>query len=530
MGAAAVIELLAAQNAVSFPVLNALIIVPIAGALVVVLLPNSRPELMRPIGAIFASIAGALALYVMTQFSVHDPGFQFQSIQSWIPSLGINWHVGVDGISLWLVVLTGLITPIVLVAVDPHHDPKPYTAWLLLLQAGSFGAFLALDLFLFFVMFEIVLVPMYMLIGGWGYDDRRYAATKFFLYTMAGSALMLVAIVSVATLSSGSQDITFNVIELAQRQALSTNTARLCFLAFVLAFVIKVPVVPVHTWLPDAHTQAPTAGSVVLAAVMLKLGTYGLLRFGLYLFPEASVWAAPTLATLGVIGVVYGAIVATMQKDLKRLVAYSSVAHMGFIVLGIFAFTTQSLEGGVLQMINHGLSTGALFLLVGMLYERRKTRAIAELSGIQSAAPIFAGFFTVAMLSSIGVPGLNGFVGEFLILIGSYETRRWWTVIAATGVILAALYLLWAYQRVFHGEPTADDEKTADLSLKEGLVLAPFLAGIVFLGIYPKPLLERIEPAVNNLISHLEHHSDYVQPDLGDPVVVEGDHGSKDGH
>ena len=530
MGATAVMQLLTAQSVASFPVLNALIIVPVVGALVVVLLPNSRPELMRPVGAIFAAIAGAFSLYVMAEFSVQDPGFQLQSIQSWIPSLGINWHVGVDGISLWLVVLTGLITPIVLIAVDPHHDPKPYTAWLLLLQAGSFGAFLALDLFLLFVMFEIVLVPMYMLIGGWGYDDRRYAATKFFLYTMAGSALMLVAIISVATLSSGGQDITFNVIELAQRQALSTNTARLCFLAFVLAFVIKVPVVPVHTWLPDAHTQAPTAGSVVLAAVMLKLGTYGLLRFGLYLFPEASVWAAPTLATLGVIGVIYGAIVATMQKDLKRLVAYSSVAHMGFIVLGIFAFTTQSLEGGVLQMINHGLSTGALFLMVGMLYERRKTRAISELSGIQSAAPIFAGFFTVAMLSSIGVPGLNGFVGEFLVLIGSYETRRWWTVIAATGVILAALYLLWAYQRVFHGEPTADDEKTADLSLKEGLVLTPFLVGIVFLGVYPKPLLERIEPAVNNLISHLEDHSDYVQPDPGAPVVVERDHGSKDDH
>ena len=524
------IQLVAAQSASSFPVLNALIIVPIVGALVVVLLPNSRPELMRPVGAIFASIAGAFSLYVMAQFSIHEAGFQFQSVQSWIPNLGINWHVGVDGISLWLVVLTGLITPIVLIAVDPHHDPKPYTAWLLLLQAGSFGAFLALDLLLFFVMFEIVLVPMYMLIGGWGYDDRRYAATKFFLYTMAGSALMLVAIVSVATLSAGNQDITFNVIELAQRQALSTNTARLCFLAFALAFVIKVPIVPVHTWLPDAHTQAPTAGSVVLAAVMLKLGTYGLLRFGLYLFPEASVWAAPTLATLGVIGVIYGAIVATMQKDLKRLVAYSSIAHMGFIVLGIFAFTTQSLEGGVLQMINHGLSTGALFLMVGMLYERRKTRAIEELSGIQSAAPVFAGFFTVVMLSSIGVPGLNGFVGEFLVLIGSYETRRWWTVIAATGVILAALYLLWAYQRVFHGEPTPDDEQTPDLTLKEGLVLAPFILGIVFLGLYPKPLLERIEPAVDDLISHLEYHSDYVQPDVGAPVVVDENHGSEDDH
>lgn len=346
---------------------------------------------------------------------------------------------------------------------------------------------------------------------------------------MAGSALMLVAIVSVATLSAGDQSVTFSVVELAERQALSTNTARLCFLAFALAFVIKVPVFPVHTWLPDAHTQAPTAGSVVLAAVMLKLGTYGLLRFGLYLFPEASVWAAPTLATLGVVGVIYGAIVATMQKDLKRLVAYSSVAHMGFIVLGIFAFTTQSLEGGVLQMINHGLSTGALFLLVGMLYERRQTRAIEELSGIQSAAPIFAGFFTVVMLSSIGVPGLNGFVGEFLILIGSYDTRRWWTIVAATGVILAALYLLWAYQRVFHGEPTAQDQETADLTLKEGLVLAPFIIGIVFLGLYPKPVLERIEPAVHNLISHLEEHSDFVEPDLGQPIIVI-DHSSSEDH
>ena len=506
----------------SFPILNYLILLPAIGAVVVALLPKSRVELARPVGALFSSAAGAMAIYMMVKFDRHDGGFQFESVQSWIPDLGITWHVGVDGISLWLVVLTGLITPIVLLGVDPHHDPKPYTAWLLLLQAGSFGAFLALDLFLFFVMFEIVLVPMYMLIGGWGYDDRRYAATKFFLYTMAGSALMLVAIISVATLSAtGDLPLTFDLVDLADRQALATNTARLCFAAFALAFLIKVPVVPVHTWLPDAHTQAPTAGSVVLAAVMLKLGTYGLLRFGLYLFPEASVWLAPTLVTLGVVGVIYGAIVATMQKDLKRLVAYSSVAHMGFIVLGIFAFTTLSLEGSILQMVNHGLSTGALFLLVGMIYERRKTRQIAELSGIQSAAPKFAAVFTVVMLSSIGLPGLNGFVGEFLILIGSFETRRWWTVVAATGVILAAMYLLWAYQRVFHGEPSKADTETPDLYLREALVLAPFLAGIVFLGIYPKPLLERIEPAVDRLIAHMEEHSDYERPDPAAPVLVE---------
>lgn len=529
-------ELLAAsEGGASFPILNYLILIPAVGAVVVALLPKARAELARPVGAMFATAAGAMSLYLMTEFDREDAGFQFESMQSWIPDLGISWHVGVDGISLWLVVLTGLITPIVLLGVDPHRDEKPYTAWLLMLQAGSFGAFLALDLFLFFVMFEIVLVPMYMLIAGWGYDDRRYAATKFFLYTMAGSALMLVAIVSVATLGGGDAGVTFNLVELAEAQGLATNTARLCFVAFALAFLIKVPVVPVHTWLPDAHTQAPTAGSVVLAAIMLKLGTYGLMRFGLYLFPEASVWLAPTLVTLGVIGVIYGAVVATMQKDLKRLVAYSSVAHMGFIVLGIFAFTPEAMSGGVLQMINHGISTGALFLLVGMLYERRKTRQISELSGIQSAAPKYAAVFTVVMLSSIGLPGLNGFVGEFLILIGSFETRRWWTVIAATGVILAALYLLWAYQRVFHGEPTAEDEATPDLYVKEALVLAPFLAAIVFLGIYPKPLLDRIDPAVDRLIAHVEQHSDYERPDPAAPVKVEhhddlDDHGDDETH
>ncbi|MCY4516120.1 MAG: NADH-quinone oxidoreductase subunit M [Acidimicrobiaceae bacterium] len=528
-------SLLAAAGAGSdFPLLNALIFVPVVGALVVALLPASRPDLARPLGTLFAAVGGALALALAWQFDAADPGFQFESTVSWIPALGISWNVGVDGISLWMVVLTSLVVPIVLAGVDPHHNPKPYTAWMLLLQAGSVGAFVALDLFLFFVMFEVVLVPMYLLIAGWGYEGRRYAATKFFIYTMAGSALLLVAIIATAVLGSPDSGITFDLQTLAEGQFLGQNTARLCFVAFAIAFLVKVPVVPLHTWLPDAHTEAPTAGSVVLAAVLLKLGTYGLLRFGLYLFPEASDWAAPVLVTVGVVGVIWGAITAAMQRDLKRLVAYSSVAHMGFIVLGIFAFTAQAIGGGVIQMVNHGISTGALFLLVGMLYERRQTRQIDELAGIQSAAPVYAGVFTLIMLSSVGVPGLNGFVGEFLILIGSFETRRWWTVVAATGVILAALYLLWAYQRVFHGPPAAADRQTADLRRGELATLAPFVIAAVALGVYPKPLLNAVEPAADKLLEHLEIHSDFEVPDPGDPVVVDHGNGAgehdEDGH
>jgi len=354
---------------------------------------------------------------------------------------------------------------------------------------------------------------MYFLIGGWGYDKRVYAATKFFLYTMFGSAFMLVGIIATAALAR--RDIgylTFDLVTIAENASFATNTGRWLFLSFAIAFAVKVPVFPLHTWLPDAHTQAPTGGSVILAGVLLKMGTYGFLRFGLYLFPEATVWAKPVFLTLATIGILYGAIAATMQKDLKRLVAYSSVAHLGFIVLGTFAITSQSLTGSVMQMVNHGISTGALFLLVGMIYERRHTRAIAELKGIQSVAPIFAAAFMVVMLSSIGVPGLNGFVGEFLILIGSFETARWWTVVSATGVILAALYLLWAYQRVFHGEPDEENSKFAEITLKEGALVAVFIGLIAFTGLYPKPMLERIEPAVNNLITHVEEHSDYKAP------------------
>ncbi len=502
------------------PLLSALVVAPAAGAGIVALMPRDRPNATRTVAVLTTLVVAVLSVLVLVAFDTADAGFQFTERYPWIDDFGIAWYLGVDGISLFLVVLTGLLFPIAVIGVRPHHDPKAYLAWLLLLEAGCLGVFVALDLFVFFVMFEIVLVPMYFLIGGWGYGERVYAALKFFLFTMLGSAFMLVGILAVAFLHERATGVlTFDLVVLAEAQgAIAATTARWLFLAFAIAFAVKVPVFPLHTWLPDAHTQAPTAGSVILAGVMLKLGTYGFLRFGLYLFPEAAAYFAPALVTLGVVGIIYGAVVAAMQRDLKRLVAYSSVAHLGFIVLGTFAFTTPALSGGVMQMVNHGISTGALFLLVGMISDRRHTREISKLNGLQKAAPLLAGVFTVVMLSSIGLPGLNNFVGEFLVLIGSFPTRRWWTVVATVGVILAAVYLLWAYQRVFHGVPDGENASTPDMTRRELAVMAPLLAAMVFLGVYPKPVLDRIEPAVDRLIAHVEDSSGFSQPQ----IVAEG--------
>jgi NADH-quinone oxidoreductase subunit M len=513
----------AGSEALSFPILTALVLVPAVGALVTALVTQRRPELVKLAALATSVITGGLGLWLLASFDTGEAGYQFTSRHEWIEAWGISWHLGVDGISLFLVVLTAVLFPLVIVGCDPHHDNKPYLAWLLLLEAGVLGSFLSLDLFLFFVFFEIVLVPMYFLIGGWGYDQRVRAATKFFLYTMIGSAFMLVGIIATVVLARDDVGrLTFDLVTLAEESSFAASTGRWLFFAFAVAFAVKVPLFPLHTWLPDAHTQAPTAGSVILAGVLLKLGTYGLVRFGVYLFPEAARWSRSLFLTLAVIGILYGAIAATMQADLKRLVAYSSVAHLGFIVLGTFAFTTEAISGGVMQMINHGLSTGALFLLVGMIYERRHTRQIAELKGLQKVAPIFAAAFMVVMLSSIGVPGLNGFIGEFLILIGSFATARWWVVVAATGVILAALYLLWAYQRVFHGEPDEENSRFHELHVREGLVLLPFIGLIVFCGVYPKPMLDRIQPSVDALIEHVEERTGYQAPA---PVVLE--HGSE---
>ena len=508
----------AADGTMPFPILTTLVLVPAVGAVLVAIMSNRRPEWIKLVALLSSVLTGGLSLWVLGAFDKNDAGFQFVSKHSWIEPWGISWHLGIDGISLFLVVLTGVLFPLVIVGTDPHHDHKRYLSWLLLLEAGVMGSFISLDLFLFFVFFEIVLVPMYFLIGGWGYEGRVYAATKFFLYTMVGSAFMLVGIIATAFLakSNGVGHITFDLVEIAEKANFASSTGRWLFFAFAIAFAVKVPIFPLHTWLPDAHTQAPTGGSVILAGVLLKMGTYGLLRFGVYLFPEAAVWSRALWLTLAVIGILYGAIAATMQKDLKRLVAYSSVAHLGFIVLGTFAFSQQAVVGAVMQNINHGLSTGALFLLVGMIYERRHTRQISELKGLQKVAPIFAAAFMVVMLSSIGVPGLNGFIGEYLILMGSFLTARWWTAVAATGVILAALYLLWAYQRVFHGEPDEANKSFPELKLKEAGVLLPFIGLIVFTGVYPKPMLDRIQPSVKALVAHIEQRTTFVDPQ---PVV-----------
>jgi len=495
-----------ASSAPSLPLIPAMILLPFAGAAIIALMPRSRPDLFRPVALLTSAATGALTIYMLVQFQTRRAGFQFVVDRTWIGDLGVSLHFGVDGISLFLVVLTGVIFPIAILGAKPHHDPKPYYGWLMVLMAGSIGVFCALDLLVFFVFFEIVLVPMYFLIGLWGYGERVHAATKFFLYTMFGSALMLVGLVSLAVLHqrAAGGPLTFDLVTIARDQAISTTAGRWIFLAFAVAFAVKVPLVPLHTWLPDAHTQAPTAGSVILAAVMLKLGTYGFVRFGLYLFPEATVYFKPLFLTLGVIGITYGAIAATMQKDLKRLVAYSSVAHLGFIVLGTFSITVQGIEGGLLVMVNHGITTGALFLLVGMIYERRHTRLISELSGLQKSAPVLAAVFTLVMLASVGLPGLNGFPGEFLALLGAFRADRWWGVVAVTGVILAALYMLWAYQRVFHGPATGDNATMRDMRPSEFAVMLPLLVLIVFLGLYPTPVLERMEPSVKALVAHVD--------------------------
>lgn len=481
-----------------FPLLSALIWLPVAAAVVVLTLPERRRELVTPVAFGASLIEAGLAGYLVATFPSGEAGFTLIESRQLVPALGVEYHLGVDGISLFLVALTTLLVPLCILASGKVERPRPFMAALLAMEFGLVGVFLALDLLLFFVFFEVILVPMYFLIGLWGGERRVYAAVKFFIYTAAGSALLLAAIVFLAAQSG--DGLTFDFTRLRQLD-LPIATQRWLFAGFGLAFAIKVPIFPFHTWLPDAHTEAPTAGSVLLAGVLLKIGTYGLLRFNLELFPQVAVDWGPVLAGLGVVGIVYGAAVALVQPDVKRLIAYSSVSHLGFVVLGIFAFTSSAMQGGVLQMVNHGLTTGALFLVVGMLYDRWHTREIAAYRGLQGVVPLLAGSFLFLALASAGLPGLSGFVGEFMVLIGSYPSRGWLAVVAAGGVVLAAAYLLWAYERMFTGEPSSD--RREDLNATEAGILVPIVALVLFLGIYPKPVLDRIQPAADRILERL---------------------------
>jgi NADH-quinone oxidoreductase subunit M len=488
------------QTLTDLPLLTILIGLPALGAFAIALLPATSRAAIRATALGVTALTFLASLPVLGAFVVGDAGFQLEESAAWIPQWGITYRLGIDGLSLFLVLLTTFMLPLVILAAwEQVERIKGFFASLLALEAALIGVFLALDLVLFYVFFEAMLVPMYALIGIWGGANRRYAAVKFFLYTLVGGLLMLVAILYLY-FAAGGTSFDYDAI---RGVTLSTTEQTLLFLAFFAAFAIKVPLFPFHTWLPDAHTEAPTVGSVLLAAVMLKIGGYGFLRFSLPYFPEATVNLAPAVLVLGVIGVLYGALVAMVQSDVKKLVAYSSVSHLGFVAIGAFALNDTAAAGSVVQMVNHGLSTGALFLLIGFLYDRTHTRLIADYSGIAKAAPVFSGLFLITVMSSIALPGLNGFVGEFPILLGTFQTYPWAAVLAAFGVIFAALYLLWAYQRMFHGPVEGKAVGMVDLNPREIGIMVPLLVLMVGIGLYPNPIYERVNPTVEQIIAEV---------------------------
>ena len=484
-------------------VLTVLVFLPAAVAVLLLLFPRRAATAAKFFALGVSIVNAAISLPLWWNFDTALRGFQFRETHPWIPSLGITYAVGIDGISLVLVLLTTILTPVSLLFSLTHVEKqaKGFSIAFLILETGMIGSLVSLDLALFYFLWEVMLVPMYFIIGIWGGARRIYAAMKFFLFTMAGSLLMFLAILYLAIRHAAATGTWSFALEDLGRLSFTGPVQTLLFLAFALAFAVKVPVFPLHTWLPDAHTEAPTAGSIILAGVMLKLGVYGYLRFALPLFPDAAMRFAPWLGALGVIGVIYGAIVAYAQKDMKRLVAYSSVSHLGLVVIGIGAFTTISLQGSILQMVNHGLSTGALFLLVGVLYERRHTREIAAYGGIAGIVPVTTALFLVATFSSIGLPGLNGFVGEFLILLGTWTSaHRIWAVLAATGVILSAVYMLTLVQRVFWNPVTHDENrKLTDIRPSELVAAAVLVVLMVWIGVRPNEVLDRLRASVESL-------------------------------
>jgi NADH-quinone oxidoreductase subunit M len=510
------------------PLLSLIVFSPLLGVVFLMLAPAGQNAVHRRASFVFSLVPFLLSLLLLAGFDAAEPGFQFSEVAAWIPSLGVSYRVGIDGISLFLVLLTTFLMPVVILAGwgDVHRRVKEYMIFMLLIETGMLGAFVALDLFLFYVFWEVMLVPMYFLVGVWGGKARVYAAIKLVLYTMAGSLLMLVAILWLAWAhAEQTGQPSFDLVEL-YGFTLPLTAQRWLFAAFALAFAIKVPMFPLHTWLPDAHTEAPTGGSVILAGVLLKMGAYGFLRFAIPLFPAAAHEALPVIAVLAVVGIVYGALMCLVQVDFKRLVAYSSVSHLGFVMLGLAALNTEGVEGSIYQMLSHGLSTGALFLAVGVIYERRHTRLIRDFGGLWQQVPTFGAIFMVVMLSSVGLPGLNGFVGEFLILLGAFEVYPVATVVGTSGVVLGAVYLLWTYQRVMFGPLDKPENRTlTDLSTREIAVFAPLLVMMFVMGLYPKPFLERMEPSVQAYLSHVRTRMAAVPaPAVATPAVaVAGD-------
>ncbi len=487
--------------------LSLLIVIPLLGALVIALVPRRHERALKWIALVTVLVNFAFSIALFAGFRGDTANMQFVERMPWIPQLGIAWYVGVDGLSLLLVLLT---TFLMVIAIGGSWNAitdrvKEYNVLFLILESCVIGVFVSLDLFLFYVFWEFTLIPMAFLIGIWGHGRRIYAAIKFILFTMLGSTLMLVAILALVFIQrSATGTLSFALTDVL-KTPVPVGLQPILFAAFALAFAIKVPMFPFHTWLPDAHVEAPTAGSVILAGVLLKMGTYGFVRFNLPLFPQAARDAAPVLIILALIGIIYGAIVSAVQRDIKSLVAFSSVSHLGFVMLGLFAFNAQGMSGGILQMINHGLSTGALFLLVGMLYERRHTRLIADYGGIAKVMPIYAAFFLIVMFSSLGLPGLNGFVGEFLILTGAFRANIWYAAFAATGVVLSAIYLLWMYQRAMAGPVTNEANKNLrDLSPREIALLVALVIFIIWIGVYPRTFLDPMQPSIANLLSMIK--------------------------
>jgi NADH-quinone oxidoreductase subunit M len=500
--------------------LSVLIFFPAFGALALLLLKADDELWIRRLTFVISLVEFVFSLLLLWAVPIGTPGYAIEEFHRWIAAPPINYHLGVDGISMFLVILTTFLTPICVLASwnGVHHRLKEFHVMLLLLEVGVVGVFFSLDMFLFFLFWEIMLIPMAFLIGIWGHDRRIYAAVKFVLYTMAGSILMLVGILWLYN-ATGTFDLPIiqHLLQIGTL-VLPAHTEMLLFLAFFVAFAIKVPLFPLHTWLPDAHVEAPTAGSIILAGVLLKMGTYGMIRFCLPLFPDASHRAAPWVGTLAIIGIIYGALVALVQPNLKKLVAYSSVSHLGFVVLGIFAFNNISMQGAVYQMLAHGISTGALFLLVGMLYDRRHTFEISEYGGLATPLPKLAAFFLFVSLSSLGLPLLNGFVGEYLILLGTYQVHWKWAAWAATGVILSACYLLWAYQRVFFGEVThAKNRELADLSAREKWLLVTFAAVTIWMGVQSPFFTRRFADSCKNVLHQMNHN---VMHEVAAPPVA----------